>query len=154
MRLSQVAERAFQTELSSGKPSADATFLYAYFLVRSKESDVRLGLSLLSDLLNGNGSSKDDKLDYLFYTAVGHARLKVIPNERCDISNVYIQNFDFALSLLDAISDNDAFQERANALKEAIEKRILKESYVNKGVIFSIVGGIVITLATALLRLR
>ncbi|KHJ47168.1 hypothetical protein D918_02734 [Trichuris suis] len=110
----KVAERAFQTELSSGKPSADATFLYAYFLVRSKESDVRLGLSLLSDLLNGNGSSKDDKLDYLFYTAVGHARLK---------------NFDFALSLLDAISDNDAFQERANALKEAIEKRILKGNF-------------------------
>uniref|UniRef100_A0A5S6Q569 Epsilon-coat protein n=1 Tax=Trichuris muris TaxID=70415 RepID=A0A5S6Q569_TRIMR len=107
----KVAEQAFQNEVSSGKPSADATFLYAYFLLRSKESDVKLGISLLSDLLNGSGSSKEDKLDYLFYTAVGHARLK---------------NFDFALQLLDGMLEDDALNDRAKVMKEAIERRIVQ----------------------------
>merc|ERR1712107_566257 len=68
-------ETRYQTELNSGKVSSGAQFDYAWCLVRSKyPSDIRKGILLLEDLYTNRDES--GKRDYLYYLAIGNARLK------------------------------------------------------------------------------
>jgi hypothetical protein len=53
-----------------------AQFEYSWCLVRSRyPGDIRKGITLLEDLYN-NGS-EDGRRDYLYYLAIGNARIRV-----------------------------------------------------------------------------
>lgn len=60
---------------SQGRASSTAQFEYAWCLVRSKYSaDIRKGILLLEDLFKNRDESA--KQDYLYYLAIGNARIK------------------------------------------------------------------------------
>ena len=61
--------------MQDGKPGSTTQFEYAWCLVRSKyPADIRKGLLLLEDLVKNREES--GKQDFLFYLAVGNARIK------------------------------------------------------------------------------
>ena len=74
-------ETKYHSELAanSGRPVATGTqFDYAWCLVRSKyPADIRKGILLLEDLFK----NRDDagKRDYLYYLAIGNAKIKEYP---------------------------------------------------------------------------
>ncbi|CAF4420750.1 unnamed protein product, partial [Rotaria magnacalcarata] len=94
-------------------------FSFAYCLVRSAvKSDVRYGLKLLKELYDS--TRKDDaKRDYLFYLAVGNARL----NE-----------YEAAIKFLDAILHVQPGNHQAKNLKDEITQRMTRDGYVGMGI--------------------
>jgi hypothetical protein len=57
--------------------TTEAQFNYAWCLVRSKyPADIRKGILLLEDLFKDNLAG-EAKRDYLYYLAIGNARIKV-----------------------------------------------------------------------------
>ncbi|XP_054283236.1 mitochondrial fission 1 protein [Macrosteles quadrilineatus] len=69
-------EREYHEQLYKGKVTTEAQFNYAWCLVRSKyPADVRKGILLLEDL-SKDAQAGDAKRDYLYYLAIGNARIK------------------------------------------------------------------------------
>lgn len=62
-----------------GRVTRETQFNYAWCLVRSRYSaDIRKGIILLEELFKTEDSSDDNaKRDYLYYLAMGNARIKV-----------------------------------------------------------------------------
>jgi hypothetical protein len=72
----QKYERFYHEQLLKGEVTQKAQFEYSWCLVRSKyPADIRKGITLLEDLFS-NGT-EDGKRDYLYYLAIGNARIKV-----------------------------------------------------------------------------
>jgi len=68
-------EKQYYQEVNDGEPSGQTQFEYAWCLVRSRYSpDVRKGVKMLETLFTAD--NEGGKRDYLFYMAVGYARLK------------------------------------------------------------------------------
>ncbi|CAF3321094.1 unnamed protein product [Rotaria socialis] len=94
-------------------------FSFAYCLVRSKaKADVRSGLQLLRELYDSTRSD-DAKRDYLYYSALGNARL----NE-----------YEEALKFLDAILFIQPGNHQAKNLKDEVTRRMNREGYVGMGI--------------------
>ncbi|CAF3171200.1 unnamed protein product [Rotaria socialis] len=94
-------------------------FSFAYCLVRSTaKADVRYGLQLLKELYDSTRND-DAKRDYLFYLAVGNARL----NE-----------YEAAIKFLDAILHVQPGNHQAKNLKDEITQRMNREGYVGMGI--------------------
>lgn len=72
----QKYERAYHEELLKGEVTQKAQFEYSWCLVRSQYwADIRKGITLLEDLYNSG--SEDGRRDYLYYLAIGNARIRV-----------------------------------------------------------------------------
>ncbi|CAF3722628.1 unnamed protein product [Adineta steineri] len=94
-------------------------FSFAYCLVRSKaKADVRHGLTLLRELYDST-KSDDAKRDYIYYLALGNARL----NE-----------YETALNFLDAILHLQPGNHQAKNLKDEVNRRMTREGYVGMGI--------------------
>ncbi|CAF1192879.1 unnamed protein product [Adineta ricciae] len=94
-------------------------FSFAYCLVRSKnKNDVRQGLHLLKELYDSTNKD-EDKRDYLYYLAVGNARL----NE-----------YETAIKFLDAILHVQPGNHQAQNLKDEITRRMTREGYIGAGI--------------------
>ncbi|CAF1569004.1 unnamed protein product [Rotaria sp. Silwood1] len=115
-------------------------FSYAYCLVRSKvKVDIRYGLQLLKELYDS--TRKDDaKRDYLFYLALGNARL---------------HEYETALKFLDAILHVQPNNFQAKNLRDEITQRMTREGYIGVGIAVGagalLVGGLTAA-AIALLK--
>jgi len=115
-------------------------FSFAYCLVRSKvKSDVRTGLTMLRELYDAT-KSDDAKRDYLYYLALGNARL----NE-----------YETALKFLDGILHIQPGNHQAKNLKDEITRRMTREGYVGMGIAVGagalLIGGLTAA-AVALLK--
>jgi len=87
-------------------------FSFAYCLVRSKaKDDVRQGLTLLRELYDST-TQDGAKRDYLYYLALGNARLS---------------EYETALKFLDAILHIQPGNHQAKDLKEEITRRMTRE---------------------------
>ncbi|UJR22045.1 hypothetical protein I4U23_025113 [Adineta vaga] len=94
-------------------------FSFAYCLVRSKvKTDVRYGLQLLKELYDSTRKD-EDKRDYVFYLALGNARL----NE-----------YETAIKFLDAILHVQPGNHQAKNLKDEIQQRITRDGYIGAGI--------------------
>ena len=71
----QKFERIYYNQLNSGSASKEAEFEYSWCLVRSKyPADIRKGIMILEQLYT---KYVNERRDYLYYLALGNARLKV-----------------------------------------------------------------------------
>ncbi|KAA0187403.1 hypothetical protein HAZT_HAZT005285 [Hyalella azteca] len=140
-------EEAYNKELMSGPVSSSTQFNYACFLIQSKKDyllcdifslpacepllllrypgDVRRGISLLEELYQNPDES--GKRDYVYFLAVGNARLKD-----------YNQALQYINGLLAVERSNKQVQE----LKVIIEKRMRGEAV--KGA--AVAGGVLVGL--------
>ncbi|XP_018012798.1 mitochondrial fission 1 protein [Hyalella azteca] len=119
-------EEAYNKELMSGPVSSSTQFNYACFLIQSKyPGDVRRGISLLEELYQNPDES--GKRDYVYFLAVGNARLKD-----------YNQALQYINGLLAVERSNKQVQE----LKVIIEKRMRGEAV--KGA--AVAGGVLVGL--------
>ncbi|CAF0804059.1 unnamed protein product [Adineta steineri] len=115
-------------------------FSFAYCLVRSKaKADVRHGLQLLKELYDS--TTKDsDKRDYLYYLALGNARLN---------------DYETALKFLEAILHVQPGNHQAKNLKDEVNRRMTREGYIGAGIAVGagalVIGGIAAA-AIALLK--
>ncbi|CAF2701338.1 unnamed protein product [Rotaria sp. Silwood2] len=115
-------------------------FSFAYCLVRSKvKAEIRYGLQLLKELYDSTRQD-EDKRDYLFYLALGNARL----NE-----------YETALKFIDAILHVQPGNHQAQNLKDEITRRMTREGYIGAGIAVGagalLVGGLA-AVAIALLK--
>lgn len=77
----QKYEKVYHEQLNSGNITQKAQFEYAWCLVRSKYScDIRKGLILLEELFHTD--KEESKRDYLYYLAIGNARIKVCAEKK------------------------------------------------------------------------
>jgi fission 1 protein len=69
-------EEEYHRQLATSSVSLQTQFEYAWCLVRSSYyGDIRKGIMLLEDLFKNPAAQ--DKRDYLYYLAIGYARIKV-----------------------------------------------------------------------------
>lgn len=75
----QKFERLYLNESTTDNLQRGTQFNYAWCLVRSRYSaDIRKGITLLEDLFKTEDSTNEHaKRDYLYYLALGNARIKV-----------------------------------------------------------------------------
>ncbi|CAF0780805.1 unnamed protein product [Didymodactylos carnosus] len=115
----------------AGQLTEQNRFSYSYCLVRSKvKDDIRSGLAILRSLYDE--TNKDDaKRDYLYYMAIGEARLG---------------NYESSLKYLDAILHVQSKNHQASNLKHEVERRMNVEGAIGLGVTIGagalIVGGL------------
>lgn len=70
----QKFEKVYHQQLYDNNVTDTAQFEYAWCLVRSKyPTDVKKGIVLLQELCNKN---KNGQRDYIYYLAIGNARIK------------------------------------------------------------------------------
>ncbi|XKL67776.1 hypothetical protein PGB90_003267 [Kerria lacca] len=71
-------EKKYHIELAAGNLQRQTRFNYAWCLVRSRYSaDIRKGIILLQELCRTEDlSNESSKRDYLYYLALGNARIK------------------------------------------------------------------------------
>lgn len=72
----QKFEAIYNEQVEASNVTTDATFNYAWCLVRSRyAADIRKGICLLETLFrDGN---EQGRRDYVYYLAIGNAKLKV-----------------------------------------------------------------------------
>ncbi|CAH2268265.1 jg15896 [Pararge aegeria aegeria] len=88
-------------------------FEYAWCLVRSKyPTDIRKGILLLKELFN---SHSEGKRDYLFYLAIGNARIK---------------EYNKALHYVKAFLEIEPANQQVLTLERQINKRMEKEGLI------------------------
>merc|ERR1712001_197161 len=119
-------ETRYQTELNGGQVSTRAQFDYAWCLVRSRyPSDIRKGLLLLEDLYRDRDES--GKRDYLFYLAIGNARIK---------------EYQTALKFIRGLLQVEPGNRQAQELETIIQKKMEKEGLIG----MAVVGGATLAL--------
>eukprot|EP00128_Syssomonas_multiformis_P011214 Colp12_sorted_trinity150504_noHs@16729 len=107
----------------AGRPSVQASFNYAYCLIRSKyEDDIRHGIRILLDLSGRDNGSQ--RREYTYYLAFAYYRLEE-----------YTEAKEYVTMLLYSEPNN----RQANELKQAIEYKIQKDGILG----LAIVGGAV-----------
>ncbi|XP_071453975.1 mitochondrial fission 1 protein [Hetaerina americana] len=104
-------ERIYHDEVLRGEVSSTTKFQYAWCLVRSKlAADIRKGIMLLEELFQNDRG--DRKRDYLYFLAVGNARLK---------------EYNTALKYVRAFLSIEPGNQQVLALETTIKKRMDKE---------------------------
>uniref|UniRef100_A0A1B6EDF2 Mitochondrial fission 1 protein n=1 Tax=Clastoptera arizonana TaxID=38151 RepID=A0A1B6EDF2_9HEMI len=103
-------ERVYHEELYKGSVTTDSQFNYAWCLVRSKyQADIRKGIIFLEELYNddkGNG-----RRDYLYYLALGNARLKE-----------YRKALEYCRAFLNLEPSNNQVQTLETVIKKRMER--------------------------------
>ncbi|XP_068084751.1 mitochondrial fission 1 protein-like isoform X2 [Anabrus simplex] len=125
-------ERVYNEQLHKGEVTQKAQFEYAWCLVRSRYSaDIRKGIILLEELFQTD--SAEGKRDYLYYLAIGNARIK---------------EYNRALQYVRAFLQIEPSNQQVQNLETLIKKKMEKEGMLG----LAVAGGTVI-IAAALLRL-
>ncbi|CAG9566471.1 unnamed protein product [Danaus chrysippus] len=118
-------EKVFHEQLHQGNVTHKAQFEYAWCLVRSKyATDIRKGILLLKELFN---SHAEGKRDYLFYLAIGNARIK---------------EYNKALHYIKRFLEIEPTNQQVLALERQINKRMETEGLVG----MAVAGGAVLAL--------
>ncbi|XP_018335647.1 mitochondrial fission 1 protein [Agrilus planipennis] len=121
----QKFENIYHQQLYKNDVTPKAQFEYAWCLVRSKYPvDIKKGLVLLQELFT---THEEGKRDYLFYLALGNARLK---------------QYRQALNFLNAFLNIEPNNSQVIGLKNVIEKKMTQEGL--KGI--AITGGAIVAL--------
>ncbi|XP_046401800.1 mitochondrial fission 1 protein [Ischnura elegans] len=119
-------ERAYHDEAVRGEVNATVKFQYAWCLVRSKlAADIRKGIMLLEELFQNDRG--DRKRDYLYFLAVGNARLK---------------EYSTALKYVRAFLSIEPGNQQVLALESNIKKRMDKEGAIG----IALAGGAVLAI--------
>lgn len=119
-------ERQFHEQLKRGFVNPKTQFEYAWCLVRSKYSaDIKKGTHLLEELCRRG--EEEAKRDYLFYLAIGNAKLK---------------EYQLALKYVRALLHLEPNNKQALELEKVIKKRMEKEGFIG----MAIVGGAALAL--------
>lgn len=120
-------EEKYNEEKKIGEVTVDTTFQYSWCLIRSRlNSDIGKGIHLLEELLKKSARDKNQNLrDYLYYLAVGYARLK---------------DYAPAMKHVKALLQLEPGNRQAQDLEKAIQKNM--ESDALKGA--AIAGGAVL----------
>jgi len=135
----QEFEEKYNKEKEDGLPSDDTKFQYAWCLVRSKlNSDVKKGVLFLEELVLKQ-PDMNHRRDYLYYLAVGHARLRDY--------NIALKNIK---NLLQMEPGNRQAQELEKAIKSSMESDALKGAAIAGGGILAV--GALIGLGMAILK--
>ena len=101
-------EALYHQQLQKGRVDEVVQWEYAWCLIRSKyTADIRRGCLLLEEL-HKTGRSADAKRDYLYYLAVGSAKLK---------------EYKEALGYLDSLLQKEPANQQAKALKALVKKK-------------------------------
>lgn len=120
-------ERIYHDQLYRNNVTPDCKFEYAWCLVRSKYPvDIQKGIILLEELYN---THEDRQRDYLYYLAVGNARLKK-----------YVPALNYVRSFLLMEPGNQQVLNLQRAIKQDMGK--------DKLLSMAIAGGIVVTIST------
>ncbi|XP_021921996.1 mitochondrial fission 1 protein isoform X2 [Zootermopsis nevadensis] len=123
-------ERAYHEELLKGEVTQKAQFEYSWCLVRSQYwADIRKGITLLEDLYNSG--SEDGRRDYLYYLAIGNARIRE-----------YGKALKYVRSFLQIEPGNQQVQNLETSIRKTMEKEGLKGLAMAGGVVLAI-GGLV-----------
>ncbi|XP_032530178.2 mitochondrial fission 1 protein [Danaus plexippus] len=118
-------EKVFHEQLHQRNVTHKAQFEYAWCLVRSKyATDIRKGILLLKELFN---SHAEGKRDYLFYLAIGNARIK---------------EYNKALHYIKRFLEIEPTNQQVLALERQINKRMETEGLVG----MAVAGGAVLAL--------
>ncbi|XP_045762901.1 mitochondrial fission 1 protein [Maniola jurtina] len=121
----QKFEKIFHEQLHQGNVTHKAQFEYAWCLVRSRyPTDIRKGILLLKELFN---SHAEGKRDYLFYLAIGNARIK---------------EYNKALHYVKAFLEIEPANQQVLALERQINKRMEKEGLLG----MAVAGGAVLAI--------
>ena len=108
---------AYEKAKEANQVTDQNKFSFAYCLVRSKaKSDVRTGLTLLRELYDATRND-NAKRDYLYYLALGNARLG---------------EYEVALKFLDGILHVQPGNHQAKNLREEISRRMTREGCMFK----------------------
>ena len=115
-------EQAYNEEIrAKGHTSPACQFEYAWALVRSKyPADIRKGNLLLEDLVKNQDEANSGKRDYLYYLAIGNARLK---------------EYNTALKYIRGLLQVQPGNRQAQDLEAVIKKRMEKEGLIGMAVV-------------------
>ncbi|KAK9873679.1 hypothetical protein WA026_023617 [Henosepilachna vigintioctopunctata] len=128
-------EQIYHEQLSSNSVTSKAQFEYAWCLVRSKYSaDIRKGINLLEDLYNTN---QEGHRDYLYYLALGTARLKE-----------YSKSLNFCSAFLSVEPGNQQVLSLQQTIKKKLEKEGLKGMAMAGGLVLAVGALVGVALAT------
>lgn len=119
-------EARYHEEMAAGKPTPSAQFEYAWCLVRSKyPADIRKGILLLEDLYQNRDET--GKRDYLYYLAIGNARIK---------------EYQLALKYIRGLLQVEPGNRQAQDLENIIKSKMEKEGLIG----MAVVGGATLAL--------
>lgn len=119
----QKFEKIYHEQLYANNVTPIAQFEYAWCLVRSKyPADIRKGIVLLQELYNNHDPGKRD---YLYYLAIGNARIK---------------EYSQALSYIRSFLSIEPSNPQVLSLQATIKKKMDKEGLVG----MAITGGAVL----------
>jgi fission 1 protein len=119
-------EARYNEEMAAGKVSPSSQFEYAWCLVRSKyPSDIRKGILLLEDLYQNRDQT--GKRDYLYYLAIGNARIK---------------EYQLALKYIRGLLQVEPGNRQAQDLENIIKSKMAKEGLIG----MAVVGGATLAL--------
>ncbi|XP_044743026.1 mitochondrial fission 1 protein [Chrysoperla carnea] len=122
-------EKVYHEQLYKNDMTPKAQFEYAWCLVRSKyPADIKKGIILLEELFKNH---TEGKRDYLYFLAVGNARIK---------------EYSVALQYVRGFLHIEPGNQQVLALETHIKKRMEKEGLVGIAVVSGIVlavGGLV-----------
>ncbi|XP_068084750.1 mitochondrial fission 1 protein-like isoform X1 [Anabrus simplex] len=123
-------ERVYNEQLHKGEVTQKAQFEYAWCLVRSRYSaDIRKGIILLEELFQTD--SAEGKRDYLYYLAIGNARIKE-----------YNRALQYVRAFLQIEPSNQQVQNLETLIKKKMEKEGLLGMALAGGAVLAI-GGLV-----------
>ena len=135
-------ETRYQEELAAGRVSPSAQFEYAWCLVRSKyPADIRKGILLLEDLYQN--PDEIGKRDYLYYLAIGNARIK---------------EYQLALKYIRGLLQVEPTNRQAQDLESIIKSKMEKEGLIGMAVvggalIFGLGGLVMLGMGTAVAKI-
>ncbi|XP_044750976.1 mitochondrial fission 1 protein [Coccinella septempunctata] len=116
-------EKIYHEQLYKNNVTPKVQFEYAWCLVRSKYSaDISKGIILLEELYN---THPEGKRDYLYYLAVGNARLK---------------EFSKALKYCSAFLSVEPGNQQVKSLEETIKKKLKNDGLVG----MAVAGGVLL----------
>ena len=116
-------EKAYHEQLYKHDVTPKAQFEYAWCLVRSKyPADIKKGIFLLQELYR---SHEEGQRDYLYYLAIGNARIK---------------EYSKALSYVRSFLNIEPGNSQVIALESTIKKKMEKEGLLG----MAVAGGVVL----------
>jgi len=125
---------------TNGEPDNETVFQYAWCLTRSRLlSDVRKGVGFLEQLLASSTGDQSHKRDYIYYLAVGYARLKDFNLARKHVK-----------SLLQLEPGNRQAQDLEKSIRKEMESEALKGAAMAGGGLLA--AGALVALGMALLK--
>lgn len=132
-------ERMYHEELHNGSVSRMTQFNYSFCLVRSEFcADIRKGILLLEELFKTEIEDIDRKRDYLYYLAIGNARIKE-----------YQKSLKYCRAFLAIEPENPQVQHLESVVKKRMETEGLKGIALAGGAVLALGGLIGLGLAMA-----